>query len=280
MIRTSEYLKNYNMAPKILDYVDLLSEGLKRRIPNSNFFFKWLLKIEYKRVLNYEKEIRNYFDKLVIISEEDKKYFCKSDDPKINVIENGVDIDYFHPKTAEKEFDIFFNGNLSYPPNIDATQFIVNKIYPELKKIKPDIRILIAGANPKKKLFKLSNKNIVIKGWIEDVREYYWKSKIFIAPMQIGTGLQNKLLQAMAMRIPCVASELTVKGLSYGAENVVLVAKTPSDYANLIIKLLDDDNFREDVARRGYEFIQKNYKWENVIQKLENIIQETINNKK
>lgn len=94
--------------------------------------------------------------------------------------------------------------------------------------------------------------------------------------MQIGTGLQNKLLQAMAMKIPCVASELTVKGLIDGAKDVVLVAKSPEEYSNLIIKLLDDDEFRNTISLKGYNFVKMHYKWEDIIRNLEEILHNTL----
>ncbi len=276
LIRTAEYVKDINHVPKVLDYVDIISKGLERRIFKSNFFMKLLIKIELKRVKNYEKKLFELFDNSIIISKEDRNYmpFDKKEDVK--VIPNGIDMDYYFPMESEKTYDLFFSGNLNYPPNIDAAVFITKKILPLLLKQKPNIKILIAGASPSRKILSLASENVIVKGWIDDIREYYKKARIFIAPMQIGTGLQNKLLQAMAMKIPCVASELTVKGLIDGAKDVVLVAKSPEEYSNLIIKLLDDDEFRNTISLKGYNFVKMHYKWEDIIRNLEEILHNTL----
>jgi len=98
--------------------------------------------------------------------------------------------------------------------------------------------------------------------------------------MQIGTGLQNKLLQAMAMKIPCVTSELTRKGIvSSSEENVMLVADTPQEYAELIIKLLNDQKYADKIAERGYNFVRTNFDWKQITQDLEQIFFSLINKK-
>jgi len=280
LIRAAEFVIDIKNIPKIIDYVDIISKGLERRASKSNFLMKSLIKIEFNRVRNYEKKVFKQFDNSMIISKEDRNFLPIEEKENVKVVPNGIDLEYFYPMESEKEYDLFFSGNLNYPPNVDASIFIVKNILPLLLKKKPDIKILIAGASPNKKILSLVSKNVIVKGWIDDIREYYKKAKIFIAPMQLGTGLQNKLLQAMAMKIPCVTSELTMKGLAEGAENVLLVAKSPLDYSELIIKLLEDDDYRNSVAQKGYEFVQMNYKWENIIEKLEEIILTTVNKSK
>lgn len=279
LIRAAEYVIEIKNIPKIIDYVDIISKGLERRASKSNLLMKFLIKIEFNRVRNYEKKVFKEFDNSIIISGEDRNFLPFEEKENVKIVPNGIDLEYFYPMESEKEYDLFFSGNLNYPPNVDASIYIVKNILPLLLKRKPDIKILIAGASPNKKILSLVSRNVIVKGWVDDIREFYKKAKIFIAPMQLGTGLQNKLLQAMAMKIPCVTSELTMKGLAEGAEKVLLVAKKPLDYSELVIKLLEDDNYRNSIAQRGYEFVQINYRWEKIIENLEEIIQTTINKK-
>jgi len=279
LIRAAEYVIEIKNIPKIIDYVDIISKGLERRASKSNLLMKFLIKIEFNRVRNYEKKVFKEFDNSIIISREDRNFLPFEEKENVKIVPNGIDLEYFYPMESEKEYDLFFSGNLNYPPNVDASIYIVKNILPLLLKRKPDIKILIAGASPNKKILSLVSRNVIVKGWVDDIREFYKKAKIFIAPMQLGTGLQNKLLQAMAMKIPCVTSELTMKGLAEGAEKVLLVAKKPLDYSELVIKLLEDDNYRNSIAQRGYEFVQINYRWEKIIENLEEIIQTTINKK-
>ncbi|MCK4639192.1 MAG: glycosyltransferase, partial [Bacteroidales bacterium] len=200
LIRVAEYVKNQNI-PKTLDYQDVFSKGVERRIHTSPFYLKPFLKLEYKRLLKYENKIFDYFDNKIIISEPDRKLIPHPEKDKIVIVMNGVDTDFFKPINRKKEYDIVFAGNMGYPPNVNGVEFLVKQILPIVRRNKPEIKVLIAGANPDRKVIAVKSKNIHVTGWVEDIRECYAKARIFIAPMQIGTGLQNKLLEAMAMKI-------------------------------------------------------------------------------
>lgn len=276
LIRSAEFLKDVSDVPKILDYVDVISTGLERRISASNLFWKIILKQEYKRALKYEEHVFKNFNKSIIITEEDRNYLSFVGKEEVSIIPNGIDMNFFIPLEAEKKYDLFFSGNLNYPPNVNAAEFIANELLPLISRVKPDIKILIAGASPNSKILALQSKNITIKGWVDDIRDYYKLSKIFLAPMQIGTGLQNKLLQAMAMKIPCVVSELTRRGLTNGNDDIVLVAKNTVEYVELIVKLLDDINYANIIAEKGYEYVKANYDWENIILNLESVFKAVV----
>ncbi len=126
-IRTTEYFKNIDI-PKTVDYQDVLSFGMKRRMEKASFFKKLIFKIEYKRLVTYEAKVFDIFDNKTIISEPDKQLINHPDKEKIVVVPNGVDHDFFEPVKKEKEYDIVFTGNMAYPPNIDASEFLVNEI--------------------------------------------------------------------------------------------------------------------------------------------------------
>src|SRR3989339_370960 len=272
LIRSAEYVRDIQSIPKIIDYVDVISKGVERRIKRTNIFWKLILMIEYKRALKYEKIVFDDFDERIIITTEDRSLLKFEGKEKVKIIPNGIDTDFYQQIPYERKYDLFFSGNLRYPPNVDASLFIVDEILPLLKSKFPNIKVLIAGAAPNNKILSLQSKTVDIKGWVDDVRDYYKLAKIFLAPMQIGTGLQNKLLQAMAMKIPCVTSELTRKGIvSSSEENVMLVADTPQEYAELIIKLLNDQKYADKIAERGYNFVRTNFDWKQITQDLEQI---------
>ena len=280
LIRSAEYVRDIQSIPKIIDYVDVISKGVERRIKRTNIFWKLILMIEYKRALKYEKIVFDDFDERIIITTEDRSLLKFEGKEKVKIIPNGIDTDFYQQIPYERKYDLFFSGNLRYPPNVDASLFIVDEILPLLKSKFPNIKVLIAGAAPNNKILSLQSKTVDIKGWVDDVRDYYKLAKIFLAPMQIGTGLQNKLLQAMAMKIPCVTSELTRKGIvSSSEENVMLVADTPQEYAELIIKLLNDQKYADKIAERGYNFVRTNFDWKQITQDLEQIFFSLINKK-
>jgi sugar transferase (PEP-CTERM/EpsH1 system associated) len=272
LIRVAEYAKNLKI-PKTLDYQDVFSKGIERRIAGSSIFIRPFLKIEYNRLLRYEHDIFGYFDHKTIISEPDRSLIPHPDREKIVVVANGVDTIFFHPMDAEKSFDLVFTGNMGYPPNIESAEYLVNQVLPVLRSAKKEIKILIAGANPHLRVMVLKSPNVTVSGWVPDIRECYASARIFIAPMQIGTGLQNKILEAMAMKIPCITSPLAFHALGATEGRDILVADSPRGYAEHIISLLENPEKAEKIATSGFEFVRRNFNWETETAKIHQLIQ-------
>lgn len=274
LIRMAEYVKNYTVSgvPKTIDYQDAFSAGIKQRISSLPFYLKPIFKLEYKRLLSYESEVHDYFENKTIISEQDRKLINHPNKNRIHIIKNGVETGFFKPIKRAKTNDLVFIGNMHYPPNVSAAKFIVKKILPLVRKRFPKIRLILAGANPTRTVRALQSENVIVTGWVDDVREYYAISKIFIAPMHEGIGLQNKLLEAMAMKIPCITSPLANNALNAKEGVEVLVAKTPEEYANHISYLLDEPKKAKDLALNGYNFVINNYNWDVWNEKLHNIL--------
>jgi len=270
LIRVSEYIKN-NKTPKTLDYQDTLSVGVKRRAESSSPFLKMFFMMEYKRLIRYEHDIFDKFKNTTIISIPDRDLIPHPLRNQITVIPNGVESEYFYPVTKPKTFEIVFTGNMGYPPNIDAAKFLAEEILPLVLKVFPETKVMLAGATPHAKVLALQSGHVTVTGWMNDIRDSYSASRIFIAPMRIGCGLQNKLLEAMAMGLPCITSELANKALGAKPNYEILVGVTADEYAKHIIKLLQDVAFAETLAQNGYAFVQKTFSWENSAQQLEKL---------
>ena len=261
LIRVSEYVKELPI-PKTLDYQDIFSMGAKRQAETAPFWKRPFLLLEYRRLLNYEKSIFDKFDHKCIISAPDRELLSHPDRNKVVIIPNGVDHDFFQPLARPKKFDIVFTGNMGYPPNIDAAQFIAKDIFPLVLKKIPTATLLIAGANPHASVKSLQSDNINVSGWMPDIRESYATSRIFIAPMRIGTGLQNKLLEAMSMKLPCITSPLANQALGAAVNQEILVGISAEQYAGHIIGLLQDESKASDLAENGFRFVKQNFSWE------------------
>ncbi len=270
-IRTTEYVKNLSIK-KTLDYQDVLSYGIKRRLKNTSKIKKPFFNLEYKRLINYEREIFDYFDNKTIISIPDKNLIPHKNKKEIHVIPNGVDYSYFKPVIKEKTFDVVFTGNMAYPPNVDAAEFLIKDIMPKVWKNMPDIKVLLAGASPVKKVLSLRSKLVEISGWMDDIRDSYSSAKVFIAPMRIGTGLQNKLLEAMSMKIPSITTPLANDALQAKDGAEILIGADATELANQIIELLSNEKLYEIVSQNGYNFVHNNHSWENATEKLNTII--------
>lgn len=271
LIRVAEYVKDLPY-PKTLDYQDVFSKGVERRIHTSPFYLRPVLRLEYRRLLKYEARIFDSFDHKTIISYPDQDLIPRPDKEKIVVVPNGVDMDYFSPLAIEKEFEVVFIGNMGYPPNVQAAEFLAKQIIPLVQKRFPDVRLVLAGANPHPRIQALASGNIRVTGWVEDIRSWYARSRIFIAPMLIGTGLQNKLLEAMAMRIPCITSPLANQALCAVDGKEILIGNTAEEFAGHIIHLLEDPGEAESLAQAGFLFVKKHFDWESATGKLEELM--------
>ena len=271
LIRVAEYVKD-QPGPKTLDYQDVFSKGMERRMATASCFMRPFLKLEYKRLLKYEHDIFEKFTNRIIISEPDRALIPHPGRDQIVVVANGVDTEFFHPLERPRAYDLVFTGNMGYPPNINAAEFLVNRILPIVTKRKPDARLLIAGANPNMRILVLRSPQVEVTGWVPDMRECYAGARIFIAPMQLGTGLQNKLLEAMAMKVPCITSPLANQALQAKPGEEILVAETPADYAEAVLSLLNDSAFAQRIGENGNRFVMRNYNWEKETLKIESLI--------
>lgn len=260
LIRVAEYAKKYSIFEKNLDYMDALSAGMQRRIETAPFYLKPILKSEANRLLKYEEEIFSHFEKKTIISKFDREHINHPNSSEIKVIPNGISPDYFENLNQVKTNDICFTGNMSYPPNVEGASYLVKNILPLLSNSQ-DVKVLISGKSPSVIVKRLAHDNIEVTGWVDDMRMSYAESKIFVAPMIIGSGLQNKLLEAMAQGIPCITSSLANEALGAQDKEEILIANTPEEFATYIEDLLKSEEKRNYIGKRGQLYVKNNFSW-------------------
>jgi glycosyltransferase involved in cell wall biosynthesis len=270
-VRLAPFAKKIN-TKKVLDFQDTLSMNMKRRADNSGLLEKILFTIEAKRLAKYESKMFNIFDALTIITQADRELLQSPRKNEVYIIPNGVAETYFtYPQPKEKPFDVLFSGAMSYAPNIDAAEYLIKEIMPLVWEKKPNVKIVIAGGGSPSWLEKLANERIIMPGWVEDMKEYYSQTKLFIAPMRIGTGLQNKLLEAMAMNVPCITSSLANQALRAKDKEEILIANNAREYADYIIKMLDNKELSQNIAQAGKDYVFNEYSWQNSCEKLSSI---------
>ena len=261
LLRVAEYIRHENTS-KTIDYQDVFSMGMKRRCDIAPFYMKPFFNMEYRRLKRYEHDIFDDFDVKTIISLPDREHIDHPKKDEILIVPNGVDHEYYTPRECEKKYDIVFTGNMSYAPNVNAVEYLANYILPLVWKKLPDAKMYIAGATPDPRVKKVASDRIIISGWLDDMRDAYAQSKIFIAPMRIGTGLQNKLLEAMAMRLPCITTSLANNSLLASEEkNEILVGDNEQELAEHIITLLTNKDKADEIAQNGYDFVHRVYDW-------------------
>ena len=276
LLRVAEYLRHEDL-PKTLDYQDAFSAGMKRRHDIGSWLMKPIYGMEYRRLSRYEKAIFDDFDVKTIISKPDRDLIPHPQRDEILIIPNGVDHEFFKPVEREKRYDIVFTGNMSYAPNVNAVDYLANDILPKVWQRIPEAKMYIAGASPDPRVKKVGSDRIIVSGWLDDIRDAYAQSRVFIAPMRIGTGLQNKLLEAMSMGLPAITTPLANGSLGAQPGKEILVGSNADELAQHIITLLTDPTKASQIAQSGFDFTNRVYDWGKSTEIMENAMT-TVNN--
>jgi len=205
-IRMSRYLRKIADRPKVIDFIDATSINYREAQERARGMWKFIYPIENRRALAYELKMLRQFDKAFITSPFDKAYLDEnSGHPNQNlvVIPNGVKEELFTRinRFEGKEVDWFaFLGKMNYAPNVDAVVYFARKIFPLVKR-KADVKFLIVGTSPAKKVLDLRRiEGIEVTGYVEDPYEYLEKARVVVVPLRFSAGIQNKVLEAMALR--------------------------------------------------------------------------------
>lgn len=274
MVRTVPLVARLPL-PKVMDFQDSLSLNTERRMEQSRGLWRSILHYEFKMLRSTEYNAFKIFDGLTIISEADSDAIPHKRNGEISIVPNGVDFDYFNPTHNPQpttNYTIVFCGNMSYAPNVDAAHYLANEIMPLVWQQHPEATLLLAGADPKPSVRNLASNRVTVSGRIEDIRQAYASASIFVAPMRMGSGLQNKLLEAMAMQLPCVTTPLANDALRATPGSHILIGDTPAQLAQCILQLLGSDEQRAQLANNGHSFVLQHYSWQSAVQPLEKLL--------
>ena len=265
--------------PKVMDFQDALSMNTERRMEQTTGFWHYVLHYEFKMLRSSEYNAFSFFDGLTIISETDSEAIPHKKNGEIRIVPNGVDTDYFNTThyPLPTTHSICFCGNMSYAPNVDAACFLVREVMPLVWEYCPYATVLIAGADPTPAVRALASKalkpqKVTVSGRMPDIRDAYASSQVFVAPMRIGSGLQNKLLEAMAMQKPCVTTSLANAALGATSGDQLFVGDSKEDLAYWICLLLGSEDVRTRIAEEGNRFVQQHYSWPAAVKPLEELL--------
>jgi len=265
-LRMSQYVEN-QPSKKYIHLIDSMYLNMKRRYENEHGIKKIIFKYEAKIVNRYEQNLINKYDKLFVVSQIDKEIIAM-DNSKLEVFPNGVNIYECkeHKNSTKKVLNLIFTGNMGYFPNENAVIWFIENCWDIILKEIPYINFNIVGKNPSKKLkdIVVKYKNIRLIGFVESIEEEICKADIAIAPMQSGSGMQNKILEAMATKTPVITSTLGLGDIRAINKKDILVANTPQEYLDSIIYLINKDH-RTMISEAGYKYVQNNHIWSKII---------------
>jgi len=246
----------------LLDYMDALSAGMNNRVPESRGLMRSLYKWEARRLAKYEKAIVAQYDAFCAITAADAKLLPDTGPKPFYVIPNGVSADFFETtKLPAAEYDLLFTGNMGYFPNVKAASYLVEEIYPIVQTSFSQLRIALVGTDPSEKVKALASDGVKVTGFISDMRTALGASKLFVAPLFTGSGLQNKLLEAMAAGLPVLTTPLANEALGAVDGESIMVCRDAREFSEKIILLLQQPEIAGALGQAGQAFVRANYGW-------------------
>ena len=255
--------------PVVVDLIDSLTLNLEDRRRTLKGPLRLAFELEYRRVRSYERRVVQHFAALAVSSPADKE--ALGGGSNISVVPNGVDLDRF-PFHADADRDaetVIFTGNMGYGPNEEAVAWFVDEVWPLLRQEQPNLSFLVAGTNPGERVLALSSvAGVQVLGGVPDVGEYLGRATVAVAPMRSGSGIQNKVLEAMSAGAPMVATSIANRGVGAVHDRDLLVANTPREFAQAIASLLDNPQKRAQLAEAGRAYVEQHFQWQEHAQKL------------
>lgn len=254
----------------IVDFVDVDSDKWRQYAETKPWPASWIYDREGRKLLEFERKVAAQSDAGLFVSPAEAEFFRKlapESSDKISHINNGVDFEFFDPGQAFEtpfrvnERPLVFTGAMDYWPNADAVIWFTEQVLPRLREERKDVHFYIVGSKPGSEVKALERHDAVtVTGRVEDVRPYLAYAAAVVAPLRISRGVQNKVLEGMAMARPVVATSQALEGIDavYGEE--VLKADDPDEFIEKILSLLDSDK-ESLLGKKARTRVMRDYAW-------------------
>jgi polysaccharide biosynthesis protein PslH len=229
--------------------------------------------MQHHLAARFEQRMFTGYQRVVTISEVDAAMFRRLNPAyPVVVVEQGIDADYFKPsRPADDTPQVVFFGNFEYEPNLDAAHFLIDSIYPRLRKQLPTAKLLLVGnAAP----IHLSKPGVEIIGRVPDLRPHIERSHVFLCPLRLGAGIKNKVLEAMALGKPIVATPISVDGLALTPDEHVVLGTTAQELSSAAVRLLQDAAARARMGAANRAMIEARYSWQHTADQYERLFEE------
>jgi sugar transferase (PEP-CTERM/EpsH1 system associated) len=268
----AQYADPHRGARRVVDFCDVDSDKWRQYADKKSFPMSWLYRYEADQLLRYERQVARDYDASLFVSAPEADLFrqlAPESTAKIGHFNNGVDTDYFSPEQsytspyAAAERALVFTGAMDYWPNVDAVQWFAHEVFPQLRARFADARFYIVGTRPAPAVQDLGKlPGVVVTGTVPDVRPYIAHAAVAVAPLRIARGIQNKVLEAMAMATTVVVSPQALEGIEAEPGSELVLAQDAGAFVDAVTTLL---NGQEDAAaaigRAARAKVQRRYSW-------------------
>jgi polysaccharide biosynthesis protein PslH len=270
----AQYVQKYTNLPRIMQFADLDSLKWQQYAISAPFHKRWVYGLEFRRLLRYERRLAAEFDHSVVFPRELSEFRQLIPGTPVSCVNNGVDLDYFQPLTLPKQDkSLVFTGVMDYFPNVEGVVWFCREILPLIRREVPGVTFTICGARPNAAVQALHGQDgVTVTGRVPDVRPYLARSSVCVVPLRIARGIQNKLLEAMAMGLPAVASTAVYEGIDAEKDTHLLVADDPANFAGSVVRLLKNEELRSQMGLKARACVEANYCWETQLRRLDQVV--------
>jgi sugar transferase (PEP-CTERM/EpsH1 system associated) len=249
-------LDEHNIEYELLYRIYRTERSLTRRLYNG---------LEYVKSRRLERQSWQRVDACLLTSAREEDIVRRSTPVRTSVVPNGVDLEYFQPADdAVNPASIVFTGQIHYRPNTDAVVHFVREIFPRILQRRPDATFTVVGHRVPAEVQRLAATNVVMTGWVPDVRPYLARAAAVVVPLRMGGGTRLKVLEALAMGKGLVSTTIGCEGLAVQDSEQLLVADAPQAFADAVVRLLDDRNLAHRLGARGRALVERDYGWDAV----------------
>jgi glycosyltransferase involved in cell wall biosynthesis len=275
---TMSYLLPLLNRPRICDPHDVISIALRQQIATTRVGMKKLaLMTQYIRTDLTERMVFPHADRMIVVTATERDRLASRTGLVAEIVPNGVDTSFFRPqsRTSRDNERVLFFGDLSAPENVDAVVYLLNQVFPELRKRHNELKVDIVGRNPPHNVIDAAKRfGAHLYANVPDVRPYIARSRVCALPSYRGTGIKNKVLEAMAMGSPVVTTEIGAEGITSGTDSGLLVAKNDSEMLRLLERALSDSQWADEAGGRSRQRVLESFDWSITTRALRTVFEE------
>lgn len=277
----AQYIPSDFSGRIIMDFADVDSAKFESYAAAGLGPMVWINKREGKLLKAFEREVGMRADQSLFVSQKEADFFCKRSGLNADVVRpvgNGIDLRFYDPAKVESEKKptsgplIIFTGQMDYRPNVEAVQSFAIEVMPSIVAEHPEACFAIVGRAPTDAVKSLHGQNgVIVTGGVPDIRQWLKAADLVVAPLRIARGIQNKVLEAMAMGKPVVASTAAAEGIVAEHRKHFLIANSVAEEADQVSQLINDQSFANQIGQAAKKHIQSFYSWDNQLSNLHEI---------
>ena len=271
-----QYSLPYDRLARVMHFAELDSDKWRQYAARSGTLGRFVYRREARLLLEFERKLARSFDASLVVSEIERELFreCIPDvDPF--VVPNGVDVDAFSMRdpAAREPHTVVFTGVMDYEPNVDGVLWFVQAAWQRVRNRFPDARLLVVGNRPVPKICELRGRDgIEVTGWVKETQPWFDRAAVAIAPLRLARGIQNKVLEAMSMGVPVVATPQAAQGLGSIDAETLTVAQNEHAITDAVIRFLEDPATARATGSRAARFVRTHFRWEHMLARLDAVL--------